>query len=277
MKRIGALIGILLLAGALAWAPAIFAADGSPSTDEAQKSHSWWSWGDGIFGINFGGVSYGHGPNPIVGSDKLVHQLRTVSGVRSIEMTGPIDIVIKQGQTEKVTVHTDDNIAPLIESKVTDGVLHIGVQAGASFRTKHAIGMTVELSQLGGLKVKGSGDVNCAQFDTELLEITVQGSGNVRFDALRASVLAVLVQGSGDVHLSGTVPKQGYVIEGSGDVDAEELAGRELAVRVAGSGDAKVWATETLAIDIAGSGDVAYRGQPVLSKTVHGSGSVTHL
>jgi hypothetical protein len=279
MKRKNTIAAVFLLAGSLVWAPTSLAADEAQSPDDGQKSSfwwSWWSWGEGLFGVNFGGVSYGDGPKKILGSDKLVHQLRTVSDVRSIELEGPIDIVVKQGQTEKITVHTDDNIAPLLQTRVDAGILHIGVQPGVSFRTKHPIGMTVELTQLTGLKVLGSGDVTCAQFDTELFEITVRGSGNVRFDALRASVLAVLIQGSGDVHLSGTVPKQGYVIEGSGDVDADELVGRELAVRVIGSGDAKVWATDTLAIEIGGSGDVSYRGQPAVSKSVHGSGSISH-
>jgi hypothetical protein len=248
-----------------------------PATnDETDHPTSWWNWWSGLFGMSFDSVSYGSGSGRVIGSDKLVHQLRTISGVKGIELRGPIDIVIKQGQVEKLTLHTDDNIAPLIDTGVTDGVLHLGVVPGASFRTKHPVGATVEIRNLTSLKILGSGDVTCAQLDTDLFEITVRGSGDVRIDTLHTPTLAVLVQGSGDVRLAGNAPKQGIVIEGSGNVTTGDLSGRDVAVRIAGSGDAEVRASDTLAVDIAGSGDVVYHGQAKVTKSVHGSGDVAH-
>jgi len=246
--------------------------------DDAPPEHHswWWSWGQGMFGLTVGGVTYGSGPNPVIGSDKLVHQTRPVSGVHALDLRGPIDVVLKQGDAGRVTVHTDDNIADLIETPVVDGVLHVNIRTHASFKVKHPIGVTVEVPHLDAIKMQGSGDLNCSQFDSDLLEITVIGSGDARFDALHVGTLAVLVQGSGDVSLSGNAPQQGYVIEGSGDIDADELIGRNVAIRIAGSGDAKLMASETLSVEIAGSGDVSYRGDAVLKKTVHGSGDITH-
>lgn len=270
---------ILLLLALLAGPWPAHADDGYDAPGPDEKSSSPWSflsWTDHIWGLGLHGVEVGNGSSRVVGSDKLVHQLRLVSGVRSIALEGPIDVVIRQGQSEKLTVHTDDNIAPLIQTSVQDGVLHIGLQPGVSFRTRHPIGVSAELERLDGIKVLGSGDITCPQLHAEVFEITVAGSGNVRVDALEAKALAVLIQGSGDVHLSGRVPSQGYVIEGSGDVDADELSGRELAVRIVGSGDAKVWATEKLAVDLTGSGNVVYRGSPVLTRNVGGSGTVKH-
>ncbi len=260
----------------LCLAAAVLTMSGARAEPPPAEHHGWWSWSDGVFGFLFDGVSYGDGPDRIVGSDKLVHDGRAIDGAHSIELRGPINIVLKQAATPKATVHTDDNIAPLIQTVVTNGVLRISVREGARFRARHPIGVTVELDHLDAIKVTGSGDVRCAQFATDLLELTVIGSGDVRFDALTAGAVAVLVKGSGDVALSGTAPQQGYVIEGSGDVDANELTGRNVAVRVAGSGDARVWATDNLTVEIAGSGDVSYHGNPVVKKTVRGSGEVTH-
>jgi len=275
-RRLLFLVPLLLLALLAGMAPAHGdeAADPPPAQDKHGSWFPFLSWTDHIWGLSIRGVEVGSGPNRVIGSDKLVHQLRLVAGVRSIELEGPIDLVLRQGQAEKLTVHTDDNIAPFIETTVRDGVLHIGIQPGANFRTRHPIGISAELARLDGVKLLGSGDVTCAQFNTELLEITIIGSGNARFDALDAKALAVLLQGSGDVHLSGHAASQGYVIEGSGDVDAGELVGRELAVRIEGSGDAKVWATEKLVVDVSGTGDVVYRGSPALKKSLSGTGSV---
>ncbi len=268
-------------AGALVATIALLAGPGVQAQGDAQTgehhSHSWiLSWIDSWTGLSTGTVSYGSGPGWVIGSDKLIHQPRDVSGVRQIELRGPIDIVLKQADSEKLVVHTDENIAPLIDTSVDGGVLHIGVKPGASFRTRHSIGVTLQVKSLSALKILGSGDVTCVSLDTDLLEITVRGSGDVRFDSLRANAVAVLVQGSGDVQLSGQAAKQGYVIEGSGDVTANELAGREVAVKISGSGDASVWATTALAVEVGGSGDVSYHGNPTVSQSVHGSGSVSH-
>jgi hypothetical protein len=264
MKRTTAIAGsflalALLVSGVAQAGPA----------DPDQES-SWWSW----IGTYLGGVSYGNGADRIVGSDKLVHQQRSITGVHGIEIRGPINVVLKQAATEKLTVHTDDNLTPLIETPVNDGILVVRIKDGTSFRSKHAVGVTVEVPSLRSIKLLASGDVTSADFETDILEITIRGSGDLRIDGLRAGTVAVLIQGSGDVRLSGTAPKQGYVIEGSGDLDAGELAGRDVAVRIAGSGDAHVWVSQTLSVDINGSGDVHYRGNAAIRKSINGSGEL---
>ena len=266
MKRHPVVAGLLVAASLLGGA-------GVQAQSSAPEHQSWWgSIFDGSFG--FGGTRYGSGRDRVVGSDKLVHQQREIAGVRGIEVHGPVNVVLKQAPAEKLTVHTDDNLTGLIETPVTDGVLVIGIKDGVSLRSKHPIGVTVEVAHLNSVKLLASGNFTCADFEADLMEITIQGSGDLRFDALRTGTVAVLIQGSGNVRLAGTAPKQGYVIEGSGDLDAGELAGRNVAVRVAGSGDAHVWATETLSVDINGSGDVRYRGRPAIKKSINGSGDL---
>ncbi|HXY06020.1 MAG TPA: head GIN domain-containing protein [Burkholderiaceae bacterium] len=269
------------LAGALlclctAAAPAL-----SAEEQDAQRSSSWWSlwsWIDDVFGLSFGGITYGSGgADRIEGSDKLAHTVRAISGVRGIELGSPIELVVKQGAVEKLILHTDDNIAPLIESKVDEnGILHIGLRSGANFRTRHALGATVELKELGTIKVSGPGDVTCAELDADRLEITLDGPGQVHIETLHSASIAVRLQGGGAVRLSGSSPKQEFLIEGGGELDAEELVGRAVAVRDLSSGKAKIWATESLSVEIVGSGDVRYRGQPALTTSLHGTGRLIH-
>jgi len=242
----------------------------------ANSWKSWWSWLDDMVGISLDKQTYGSGPDFVIGSGRLVHQARPITGVRGVEIRGPVNLVVQQGKNEVLTLHTDDNIAPLIDTPVENGILRISIKPGASFRIQHGIGATLQVQHLESIKILGSGDLRCAQLQGELLELTVHGSGDVRIDALEVGAVAVLVQGSGDVDLSGRVPKQGFVIEGSGDIHAEELAGQDVAVRIGGSGDASVWATQSLSVEIGGSGDLNYRGEPKLTKNVHGSGEIQH-
>jgi hypothetical protein len=242
---------------------------------DAQDGHStsWWSWSNGIFNFSWGGVRWGGGP-VVTGSDKLTNDSRPVEGVKSLVLAGPIDVVLRQGPGKRVTVHTDDNIAPLIETVVEDGALQIRTRPGSAGRSRHPIVVTVEVPALSGISIEGSGDVECAAWDGDVMQMTVRGSGDLRVDSLHAQALAVLVRGSGDVRLSGKVARQGFVIEGSGNVHAHELVGEQVAVKISGSGDADLWATGDLTVEINGSGDVHYRGPARLVKQIHGSGDV---
>jgi len=246
----------------------------------AQRTSSWWSlwsWIDDLFGASFGGVTYGSGESGrVIGSDQLVHQGRVIADVHRIELRGPIGLVIKQGGVEQLTLHTDDNIVGLIQTTVNDGVLRIGVRPGASFRTRHAIGATVQLTSLSAITVVGPGEVTCDGLDAESLDVTASGPGEVRIDTLHSAAITVLLQGSGAVRLSGNSARQSFVIDGSGELDAAELVGRAVAVRVNGSGTAKLWATQSLSVDIRGSGNVRYRGQPTLTSSLQGSGRLIH-
>jgi hypothetical protein len=228
---------------------------------------SLFSWGDTTFG------PAGH---RVEGSGNIAQQVRAVDGFGSLTLDGPVHVILKQADSEKVSIRADDNILALIETRVDNGQLKIGPRAGSAFRTGHPIIATVEVRHLNGLTVNGSGDVSCSHLVTDLLEVTLRGSGNVNIEQLQADTLAVLLQGSGDLRLGGTVPQQGIVIEGSGDVSADDLAGRRVAVRIAGSGDAEVRASEALTVEISGSGDVVYRGQPKVTHTGHGSGDLVH-
>jgi hypothetical protein len=251
------------------------AKDDGGSKDESSGS-SWWSWKSGVANFSWGGVSWNNGGSQVTGSDKLANDSRPAEGVKAIDLHGPIDVILRQGPGRRVTVHTDDNIVPLVETVVEDGVLVIRPRAGTSARSRHPIVASVEVPSLAALKVDGSGDIECAGWDGDLLEVSVHGSGDVHIDSLHASTLAVLVHGSGDVRLSGKVARQGYDIEGSGDVKAHELVGEVVAIKISGSGDASVWATRELAIEINGSGDVHYRGPAKVTQQVHGSGDVIH-
>lgn len=223
---------------------------------------------------SFSFVVGGSGPQ-VNGSGTMVDETRSVGGFNGVVLTGAVDVILKAGATERVTVHADDNIAPLIETKVVDGKLQVGTVPGASFRTRNRLYATVEYRELASVNIRGSGDVKADRIKSPIFEATIRGSGDVIIEALESEAVAISISGSGDFSTAGgRADKLGVVIVGSGDVRVDKLASREAAVRIRGSGDVRVHATEALQVDIAGSGDVVYRGEPRISKRVAGSGEV---
>jgi hypothetical protein len=204
----------------------------------------------------------------------MVDEVRAVSGFTRVLIGGPVDVVLRHTGNEKVVVHADDNIAPLIETRVEGGRLVVETKKDVSFRTRNKLSLVVEFKQLDGMQLRGSGDVSADDVKASIFEGTIHGSGNMKIGNLDADTVAVSIAGSGNFNARGRAGKIGVVIEGSGDVHVEDLQAIAAAVSIAGSGDARVNATESLQARIAGSGDIRYRGSPQVEKKVAGSGQV---
>lgn len=203
----------------------------------------------------------GSGPR-IEGSGNVVEEARALSGFRALVINGPADVVMKSGTQERVVVSADDNIVPLITTTVEDGRLEVGVRKDASFRTRNKVRVEVEFTEMGGITIRGSGDVKADRIRGGVFEVVVRGSGDIVVDRVEVNAVALSITGSGDVLIrEGRADSVGVVIEGSGDARLAGVESRQGAVRIRGSGDAQVHVTEALQVDIAGSGDVRYRAR----------------
>ncbi len=222
------------------------------------------------------GFTFGGGPR-VTGSGHVIEEVRPLSGFSALVLRAPVDVTLKAGAAERITLRADDNIMPLIVTRVINGELEIDTKSRTSFSTRTPLKATVEFKQLNAIRIKASGDVRADTIKTPVLEIVIGGSGDVAIDRVDIDALAVSVSGSGDLVARGRASSVGVVVEGSGDVKLADVEAKEAAVRIRGSGDVTVNAAERLEVDLAGSGDVRYRGSPRVTKKVRGSGSVEPL
>ena len=219
--------------------------------------------------IGFGGVS---------GSGKIQTETRDTGSFQAISLKTSARLVLRQGSREGVELRADDNILPLIETRIVDGAggptLEIRSRDGASYSTKTTPVVTIDLIKLSSLAVTGSGDVTGDALKSPALKITVSGAGDIRLSRLAVDDLGIKVTGSGDIRFNGRAGKLGIAVAGSGDVDTAGLEADEVSVSIAGSGNASVNARKTLAVTIAGSGDVVYSGDALPKTSIAGSGTV---
>jgi hypothetical protein len=194
----------------------------------------------------------------IVGSGRAVTEKRDASGFRGVALSIPGKLELVQGGSESLTLTADDNVAPLIETFVENGILRIRYRRDSG----------------GALNVRTNTPIRM-QLDAKTMEsISVAGSSNVDARQLSTGALKVSIAGSGDVRLAGKGESLELSISGSGDVKAKEFETQRTTVSIAGSGDAEVTARAQLKASIAGSGDVRYHGDPSVQKSVVGSGRV---
>lgn len=208
------------------------------------------------------------------GSGSVQVETRIATGFQAITVSGSINVVLRQGSREGVEVSADNNLLPLIETRVENGTLHIRPKTGATYSTRNPVQVSVDLITLKSLSVGGSGEVSAQVLKTHKIDVTIGGSGGVQFADLQTRTLELAIGGSGSFSAKGRAGKVAISVGGSGGVLADELEADDVSVAVGGSGGAIVEAKRRLDVSIAGSGNVVYSGEAVVSKSLAGSGSV---
>ena len=212
----------------------------------------------------------------VVGSSNIISLEKQLSAYDRIEVLGSYDVIFTDGEVGKIKIKAPDNILPLIQTEVSDGLLRIDT-GKSRYRVKEPIIIYVPVdSRLKQVVIKGSADIYTEKsLETKALEVDVYGSGDVRLQ-VDVSSLALKIDGSGDIRVGGKTDNLSININGSGDVEVPNLKAEKAIININGSGDVSAYVTENVDISIAGSGDVTIKGNPKkIKRIINGSGRVS--
>ena len=218
------------------------------------------------------------GGEKVVGNGNIKKQTRELAHFTGVALSLPGKLELRIGNTESVTIETDDNILPLIDSVIEDGVLKLRPSKRKLNLQTRTLKIVVQARSIDQIKLGGSGSIEADALRADKLTFDIGGSGSINLKGIDSDSAVVAIGGSGNLRAgSGKVNRISISIGGSGDVDLGQVKSQDVSVNVAGSGKAIVAASASLSATIAGSGDVNYYGNPAVSKTVAGSGSVKKL
>jgi hypothetical protein len=201
------------------------------------------------------GCDQDDGEVSVRGSGNVVSEAREVGSFTEIEIRGSADVVVTVGQAESLLVEAEDNILPLVVTRVVGDRLELETPDEPEVRPTEDIVFTIGVPTLVKVGISGSGNVNVAGVAGDRFEVEISGSGTL--------------QGTGVV---GSLTVR---VSGSGDFDGTDLRAGSAVVTVSGSGDAVVNVTDTLDATVSGSGDIEYLGDPAVTETISGSGSIS--
>ena len=211
----------------------------------------------------------------VVGNSNIISQEKQLSAYDRIEVLGSYDVIFTDGEVGKIKIKAPDNILPLIQTEVSDGLLRIDTGKNR-YRVKEPIIIYVPVdSRLKQVDIKGSADIYSEKnLETKALNFGIYGSGYARL-AVVVSSLALEVVGAGDIRVSGRAKDISIDISGSGDVDTSKLTAEKAAISISGAGDVSAYVTEDVDVSIAGAGDVTVKGNPKkVKQKINGSGGV---
>jgi hypothetical protein len=217
----------------------------------------------------------------VKGSGVAATQRRDVGSFSAITLGAPVSVVLRAAARESIEIVGDDNVLPLIETRVrgtgTGRSLQIDLPAGAQIDPRIPVVVTVDYVGIEAIALSGSGRITASAMKAGKLDASVGGSGSISLPGLAASELAVSIGGSGVFTGDGRTGQLALGIGGSGRCDAEKLIADDVSVSMAGSGQARVHADRSLRATIVGSGVVWFSGAAAVAVSSVGSGQVKRI
>jgi Putative auto-transporter adhesin, head GIN domain len=107
---------------------------------------------------------FGIGIKTTVGSGNVVTEARNIAAFERVEISDGITATLRQASAPALRVSADDNIVPLVETKLNGTTLLVRMRPNTSLRTKSTIAVAIDYVKIDHLKVQDG-----ARADTDLL------------------------------------------------------------------------------------------------------------
>ena len=198
-----------------------------------------------LLGCRFSGVR---------GSGDLVEDTRTFESFSALEISGAYEVIVIMGDEYKVRISADDNLIPLIRTKVTGSTLKI--YSKKNLRPREEIVITVTTKELETIESSGASEITATDIDCGKFSVSLSGAGGI--------------------DLSGKTDVLDISMSGAGNINSKNFLADEVYISVSGVGNAVVYASNILEAEVSGVGNIEYLGNPgKVSSNVSGVGSIS--
>jgi Putative auto-transporter adhesin, head GIN domain len=190
------------------------------------------------------------------GGDRIT-ETRDVAPFDRLVVEDSVDVAVVPGDGREVRVYAGEKVIDRIHTDTVDGVLRVDVRDR---------GIVIGDDPLGDARVEVSA--------TDLRGVTVEGSGDVNLNGVRGDELELDVQDAADLDATGSVDRLTATVEGAADANLAGLAVRSAVVDVKDAADADLNVSDRLDVTIRGAADVTYRGDPEVESDVQDAGDL---
>jgi hypothetical protein len=204
--------------------------------------------------------THGQSRKTVNGNNNVVTRERPAGSFNGLRVSAGIDVYLKQGDKESITVETDENLQEYIITEIQGGVLHVYTEA--NIRDSKEKKVYVTMKDITSIKASSAGDImGETPITTKDIEIDVSSAGDIKLD-VNAEKISVDISSSGDISLKGQADILEADLSSAGDLNAFDLKVREADVSVSSAGDADINVSEKLTARASSAGDIHYTGNP---------------
>ena len=177
----------------------------------------------------------------VKGNGNLASEMRKLSNFRAIEISIGYDkIRVNCGEEPSIHISGDENILPLITTRISKGVLKI--ESDSTFETKADSEIIINIKSL--------------------KDFTFDGVGKTVINNLNEDKFTCNINGVGSCELKGKVESFYVSVNGVGSVNAKQLIADDVVANLNGVGSVKLYAKNSLNASVNGVGGLTYFGNP---------------
>ena len=196
------------------------------------------------------------------GNHNVTKTERTTGSFTGIKVSSGVDVYLKQGDKESVTVEADENLHEYILTEVKGGVLHVYTEANIREAERERVYVTMK--DISSIQTTSAGDiVGESPIKSDRLELSASSAGDITLE-IYAKETEIDISSSGDMTLTGETEKMKADLSSAGDLKAYKLNTKEADLSVSSAGDADINVSEKLTARASSAGDINYMGDPKL-------------
>ncbi|HMK26588.1 MAG TPA: head GIN domain-containing protein [Chitinophagaceae bacterium] len=212
----------------------------------------------------------------IQGNGIVKSEARPVGSFNNVDVSGGIDVYVKQDSVSSVRVEADENLLEYVHINAEDGTLEIKEERGFNLQSTKGIKVYVsgpsfkhfDASGACGIysenKISGSNDIS----------MRVSGASSITMELHAPNVKAELT-GASHIRLSGETKTFSADGSGASGLKCFELMTEETDVEISGASHAEVFASVKLDLHASGASTVKYKGNASITQEANGASSVS--
>jgi hypothetical protein len=210
--------------------------------------------------LSISACTHGQIRNTVYGNKNVVTKERQAGSFTGIKVSTGIDVFLKQGNNEAISVEADENLQEYILTEIRDDVLNVYTEA--NIRSAERKRVYVTMKEVKSITTTSAGDViGETAVKTDRLDLSASSAGDIKLE-VTAKEIEVDLSSSGDMTLSGEADVLKADLSSAGDLHAYDLNVREADVSVSSAGNADVNVSEKITARASSAGDINYQGNP---------------
>jgi citrate lyase gamma subunit len=196
----------------------------------------------------------------VSGNKHVVTKERKLDSFSGVKVSSGIDVYLKQGNNESVTVEADENLHEYILTEVRNGVLN--VYSEYNIRSAERKRVYVTMKEVTSIRTTSAGDViGESPINSDNLDLSATSAGDIKIE-VNSKEIEIDISSSGDITLTGETDILKADLSSAGDLNAYDLKSREADISVSSAGDADIYVTERIRARASSAGDINYKGNP---------------
>lgn len=212
------------------------------------------------------------------GSGHIISDARSATGFNSIDVSGAIDVYVRQDSTTSVKVEADDNLLQYVDVYTNNSTLVIKTRRGMWIRPTNKIKVYVSNPFYTEFEVSGASSIRSETeiSSNETLRVDLSGDSDAKLE-FNAPRVSVDLSGASNLTIRGKTKDFKAGASGASEIRCFDLLTENTEVEASGASSAEVYASVKLAGSASGASHIKYKGNAIPSISSSGASGVNKI